>query len=271
MPFREALVPEPNLEGVHEKLVRAEAHFETLYAECRAFIEREPQPWGISIPYYDADSDWYVCLAIINEPAPPRLGVILGDVIHNARSALDHLVWQLVIANGETPRSGSHGNTWPMLSRGDKWSGALAGTVKGMNPKQQALVELAQPYKAGRRAKATSPAIIQALSNTDKHQLVHVTRARMIDPGDAVTFRIRNGPGTIVRSQVRHGGCFEHKVEILRTKVEGRTDETEVWMEGSGPLEVAFGEDLITVTQLRNAIEWVKVGVRDIESSLADT
>jgi hypothetical protein len=263
-------MPVPELEGVHEKLIRAEAHFDSLYAECQAFIERDPQPWGISIPYYDPDSDWYVCCAVVNEPAPPRLGVILGDVIHNARSALEHLVWQLVIANGEIPKRGSRGNTWPIVHSQDKWAKALAGALNGVGPKQQAVIALGQPYRAGIHAKQTSPAIIQALSNTDKHQLVHVTRARMIDPGDGITFTVRKGPGTIVRSEVTHGGRFEDRVEILRTRVEGRTDDTEVWMEGGGPLEVAFGEDLITITQVHTAVAWVKTAIRDIESSLTD-
>jgi len=34
---------------------------------------------------------------------PERLGVLLGDWAHNLRSALDHLMWQLVILYGGTP------------------------------------------------------------------------------------------------------------------------------------------------------------------------
>lgn len=29
--------------------------------------------------------------------------MVIGDAVHNARAALDHLVWQLVLAAGNTP------------------------------------------------------------------------------------------------------------------------------------------------------------------------
>jgi hypothetical protein len=256
------------LGGVHEKLRRAEAHFRDLYAESRAFIEREPQPWGISIPYYDPESGWYICKAIVNEPAPIRLGVILGDVIHNARSALDHLVWQLVLANGQTPRAGAGGNMWPVALEEKHWKAAVKTRLRGVGAPQQALIQQAQPYKEGRRTHNTSPAVINALSNTDKHQVVHATAALLIDPGEEAKFSIRQGPGRIVRSEVRHGGRFEHGADLLRTQVEGRSAETEVWMDGRGPIEVAFGERPITISQISAAIEWVKVAVRDIAASL---
>lgn len=110
--------------------------------------------------------------------------------------------------------------------------------------------------------------MLQSLSNADKHQIVHPTLALMVDPGEEVEFSVKNGPGRIVRSEVRHGGRFEHGDELLRTLVAGRTDETEVWMEGRGPVEMAFGDRPITVTQVRQIIEWVKVAVQDIEASL---
>jgi hypothetical protein len=42
-----------SFEGVHEKIARAEHHFEKLYGAFKEFVEREPQPFGISIPYFE--------------------------------------------------------------------------------------------------------------------------------------------------------------------------------------------------------------------------
>jgi len=253
------------LEGVHQKVARAEHHFETLYGEFKEFIEREPQPFGISISYFDADTGYYVCKAIVTASPPIRLGVVLGDVIHNARSALDHLVWQLVIANGKTP---TRSNAWPIVTNPNEWKSSAAKRLKGVHTRQIKLIDQGQPYKAGRSARNTFPGMLQSLSNTDKHQIVHPTFALMVDPGEEVKFTIKKGPGRIVRSEVRHGGRFEHGAEILRTLVAGRTDETDVWMEGKGPVEMAFGERPITITQVRDIVEWVKVAVRDLEASL---
>lgn len=143
-----------SFEGVHEKLARAEQHFKVLYGEFRELIEREPQPFGISIPYFDARTGYYVCKAIVTDSPPMRLGVILGDVIHNARSALDHLVWQLVIANGKTP---TRSNAWPIVTNPREWESSGVSRLRGINPKQIELIDQGQPYKAGRNARKTLP------------------------------------------------------------------------------------------------------------------
>ena len=39
----------------------------------------------------------------VRAPIPVDLSLVIGDAVHNLRSALDHLAWQLVLANGQTP------------------------------------------------------------------------------------------------------------------------------------------------------------------------
>jgi hypothetical protein len=82
-------------------------------------------------------------------------------------------------------------------------------------------------------------------------QIVHAVVALMIDPGEGAKFSVRRGPGEMVRSGARHGSRLEHGADLLRTLVEGHTDETEVWVEGGGPVEVAFGERPSTINQGR--------------------
>jgi hypothetical protein len=52
----------------------------------------------------------------IREPPVEEWGVIIGDVVHNLRSALDHLVWQLTLANGNIPPA-----VIPRGKAGKKW------------------------------------------------------------------------------------------------------------------------------------------------------
>ncbi len=42
-----------SLEGVWAKLARAQEHHDLLEQELRYFIEQDPQPIGLSIPYLD--------------------------------------------------------------------------------------------------------------------------------------------------------------------------------------------------------------------------
>jgi hypothetical protein len=120
-----------DLSGVWAKIARADEHLALLDAEVRAFLEGDPQPIALSIPYLDADCGWYIVYGIVKSPPPLRLGVIVGDVAHNARSALDHLVWQLVILNGATP---SQDNAFPMAFTEGAWKVAIkSGRLEGVS------------------------------------------------------------------------------------------------------------------------------------------
>ena len=41
------------------------------------------------------------------QPIPEDFPLIIGDTLQNLRTALDHLVWQLILSNGGTPNVNS--------------------------------------------------------------------------------------------------------------------------------------------------------------------
>lgn len=134
-----------DLSGVWAKIERADEHFDLLEREIRAFTDRNPQPIGVSIPYFDAESGWFTVYAIEAEPAPPRLGVILGDLVHDTRSALDHLIWQLVILNGATPK---RSNVFPLTLSEAGWDNAIRRRLlQGVSTKHRAIIKRVQPYQ----------------------------------------------------------------------------------------------------------------------------
>lgn len=45
-----------------------------------------------------------------------EIQAVIGDIAQNLRSALDHVVWQLVLANGGTPKPGGGGTQFPILA-----------------------------------------------------------------------------------------------------------------------------------------------------------
>src|SRR5437879_6743083 len=85
----------------------------------------------------------------VKEEPPPRLSVLLGDCVHNLRSSLDHIVWQLVLANGRSP--GKHAQ-FPILDKPPK--GIFSpNDIRGVSEEARALIESVQPYQAGARAR----------------------------------------------------------------------------------------------------------------------
>ena len=116
------------------------------------------------------------------EPLPARWGVIVGDIAHNVRSSLDHLVNQLVIANGRTP--GRH-TSFPVCLTQSDWNRTVINAKRGKSPLQgvadgaASLIESIQPFNvpAPYEPKRTTLAGINAIWNADKHRLVHTARS----------------------------------------------------------------------------------------------
>jgi hypothetical protein len=248
------------LDGIRSKLGRAETHLEHLEREVRAFVEGDPKPYGFSIPYLDPDGGWHVVYGMVNVEPTPVLGVVVGEIVHNLRSALDHLVWQLVILNGKKPRAGPAGNSWPVAITSDEWRKARTSKLWGVKDRHRTIIGKVQPYKAGPPVKArrTIPAQLADLSNIDKHQIVHPMFANIREPLDTA-FRVVSGPGTIGRVQFMGGGRMKHGAPLIRVTVNGGTDETEVQMDGHVPVDIAFGQPTITFGRLQQITQscWV--------------
>jgi hypothetical protein len=128
----------------------------------------------------------------------PEWGVVIDDIVHNLRSALDHLVWQLTLAEGHVPPPTVSGKwrriTFPIFvtdpRRKDSSGNAIPWRVEppdslwGINPSLGAEFEDLQPFKrkedstliqVGMGNPAYSPlAILHDLWNIDKHRHINL-------------------------------------------------------------------------------------------------
>src|SRR6266545_3869117 len=88
-----------------EKLERAEVHMVELAERIEDFVQQMAADGRLMFEFevtYNPSSRCLVYALSGIEPAPVEWGVILGDVLHNLRSALDHIAWTLV-ARGKRP------------------------------------------------------------------------------------------------------------------------------------------------------------------------
>jgi len=98
--------PRHPLFGVMLKVERAREHLDTLDREVGEFLEREL--YAVA-PSLNAEADRQI-LTLKPKLAPPaHLGVVVGDVVHNLRSALDHLACALALLDD----SGDPCDKWP--------------------------------------------------------------------------------------------------------------------------------------------------------------
>lgn len=156
--------------GITAKLKRASEVLQTIREEAAQYIV--PGEYGPrvsveqSIPERGGQPG-IACRAFLEPGPPPRLGVLCGDVVHNLRSALDHLANCLVVANGGTPKEGSGGTQFPIGSPERVSIADMEG--RGISATAMRLVRDVQP------GASTDPlAILNELSNVDKHRTVNL-------------------------------------------------------------------------------------------------
>ncbi|MEX1133757.1 MAG: hypothetical protein WED83_02815 [Acidimicrobiia bacterium] len=105
-------------------------------------------------------------LPIIHE----RCGLALGDAIHNYRSALDHIAWNLVKI-GRTPKPRKPKSVqFPMCNSGAEFKRAQPSRLPGVIKDQVAVIRRYQPYVGGVRG--TSISRLNRLANMDKHRVL---------------------------------------------------------------------------------------------------
>jgi hypothetical protein len=106
---------------------------------------------------------------------PPvlRWAVLIGDVIHELSTALDHIAWQLALKARAKPGSST---AWPVCVGEGAWeSKTTQDMVKHIGADDRAFIESKQPYPApdGLDPKTHAFAMLRLLSRIDKHRVLH--------------------------------------------------------------------------------------------------
>ena len=125
-----------NLVGVHAKLRRARQQTQEVTDEADRLCKDVKQDLVREVRD-DADEHVWVYRGLTPK-IPVAWSVIVGEILYNMRSALDHLVWQLVLANSQTP--GRH-NEFPIAKDLQHWEGDKARMLKGVSQRHQAMID----------------------------------------------------------------------------------------------------------------------------------
>jgi hypothetical protein len=172
------------LRGVWIKLVRAADHLDAIDTAARHFIEVELKDTVKLSKINPLDADWQEVRWESVPEVDPMLGAILGDFAHNVRSALDQLMWSVVLACGGEP--GSH-TYWPITESEAQWRDRITHrNIKEVGPPPTSgitedalqLVEEFQPWVLEPRRPREAPLMrLSRLSNEDKHRTLHLGAA----------------------------------------------------------------------------------------------
>src|SRR5664279_1046554 len=164
-----------DLSGVGLKIRRAERHAAEVEAAMKTALH--PDHYAI-VPEYDAKTGDHVYSVQELPPVDPEWAVVIGEVLFNLRSALDHLAWQLVLLDGGEPGEETQFPIYNSLF--DK-----KGNLRGVNlrppikvPKILAALEKAQPYNGmddSGRIDMHPLWRLRLMNNWDKHRLLLLT------------------------------------------------------------------------------------------------
>lgn len=104
-----------------------------------------------------------------------RAGLLVGDIVHNLRSALDHLTLQLALRNTDGNVEFERRVQFPIEDSSDMFKKRCTdvgpgGWLAEVHPSDWAVIEEFQPY--GSYKEGQLMALIRDLSNADKHRLL---------------------------------------------------------------------------------------------------
>jgi hypothetical protein len=153
-------------------------------------------------------------------------GVLIGDAVHNIRSALDHVVWELSVEqSGPTPDPINH--KWkriryPIIGDSTKYSArerrgepAPDSGIRctwAIRRDLDALIKKTQPFTSGKHFKKHPLFVLEELWNADKHRTLHLAtygaQVRVTAPGAQIKLR-----------KVFKGGHLENGTELYRFSV----------------------------------------------------
>lgn len=229
------------LVGARIKLERAKKHLEEFRSEFNRLRDKNP---NMITADFDEQSRQHIIRFNLVEEIPQNWGAIIGDIIHNLRSALDYIAWQLVIKNGNVPDEGTTG--FPIGDRANTFESFCGRKVKGASKKAIDLIKSLKPYKGGDIAFT----ILHKIDIVDKHRLLVLCVFDLSHSLISLTERSPNGSvidiGVTAAGQTEPVFDLEHGAEIRRTPeaLHMKLDHNEKFV-----FEVAFREPEIVKRQ----------------------
>ncbi len=169
----------PDLAGVEAKIRRADQHLTELQGETdRLFRDHYRIERG-----FDVESRQYRFTALGAHDVPARLAVIVGEIVHQLRSSLDHVVTQLheIGPGGGDPTK----LAFPICRTPQQFTAAVdRGQLRGLPAPMIREISAVQPY-------VTTPSQpeqatlwqLHELDIVDKHRILAVVVAAVQFPG----------------------------------------------------------------------------------------
>ena len=156
------------IEGIRAKIQRAHSGLQSLAFDIDKFCTLQSQQIEHQI-FEEAGKQTWTYRG--NPQIPIEFSVRVGEIVYNLRSALDHLVWQLVLLNEAEP--GGH-NEFPIFCNKAKYAQAIKRDLKGVSPGAQSHIKAYQPFQM-HGGIGSQLWMLYNISTIDKHRHLNMT------------------------------------------------------------------------------------------------
>ena len=239
------------LDGPKSKLRWALKHLKAVERKCETLLESEP--FDISSEF-DLDTGSHILSFRVTEQETfHELGLMVGDVVHNARSALDQAAWLIACRSNPVERLWvpriARKIAFPMVSEGEdfprhKLMPFIADDAK-------AVLEGLQPYNGG-----DTPTAIKRLDelwNIDKHRVIHDSMAELDISGVEFITTVLSAEDTTDGFPETTHFPVENvedgtKIAAIRFRSERGPPFTQVDVKGKPSVLIAFGSGDVLLT-----------------------
>jgi hypothetical protein len=150
---------------INLKTKRAKKHIADLNAEFVRFRDSYPYKVGAK---KDAQRGKLIYYVLSVEDVPDTIPPIIGDILQNLRSALDHMAYQLVCSNTGGKPVAPEDIFFPIFWAAPKDETVIEGKVKGASAAVAQAIFALKPYKGGNG----DLWMLHRLNNIDKHRFI---------------------------------------------------------------------------------------------------
>lgn len=165
------------------KLNRALDHLDALKRSIDETLNAKPFRIDAT-PAVESDRVRVMYTAHLRNPVPTAWSLQIGDFAHNARSALDVLIYHLSTLPGDHAKR--RDLVFPIRDSQTKFREAVAQCLVGVTDRDRGIIEEMQPGHFSTPEQRVDPLVMLAqINNTDKHRIIPVVSAigRMQDVG----------------------------------------------------------------------------------------
>jgi hypothetical protein len=160
------------IHGIRLKIERAKKHVRDLDSCIKSFLAKKPYTLAAK-PHPIAEIRHTTLYVAHVDPVPDDISLIVGDAIHNLRSALDYLMWQLVEAGGGVPDRNIY---FPIAETAQQYQSAIGNReIQKITPNALHIISSVQPYQTLDQTLW----LLHQLDIIDKHRLLLTVTASM--------------------------------------------------------------------------------------------